>query len=119
MYSRCIATPLAVYAGIKQRVHLKAEDNPILERYYITHSRNPAQADIDGLSKKSSLSERQVLRWFRRRRSQDHPGILKKFREASWRFVFYLLAFIGGLVALYDVSSSYYWESSRPSQPES
>jgi len=46
MYSRCIATPLAVYAGIKQRVHLKAEDNPILERYYITQSRNPAQVNM-------------------------------------------------------------------------
>ncbi|XP_042263802.1 ceramide synthase 2-like isoform X2 [Thunnus maccoyii] len=59
-------------------------------------------ADIDGLSKKSSLSVRKVERWFRRRRSQDRPGVLKKFREASWRFMFYLLAFIGGIVALYD-----------------
>ena len=40
------------------------------------------QADTDGLSKKSNLSVRQVERWFRRRRRQDHPGILKKFREA-------------------------------------
>ncbi|XP_042263828.1 ceramide synthase 2-like isoform X5 [Thunnus maccoyii] len=60
------------------------------------------KADIDGLSKKSSLSVRKVERWFRRRRSQDRPGVLKKFREASWRFMFYLLAFIGGIVALYD-----------------
>uniref|UniRef100_A0A8D0CS03 Ceramide synthase 3b n=1 Tax=Sander lucioperca TaxID=283035 RepID=A0A8D0CS03_SANLU len=102
LFERWIATPIAVSAGIKQRVHLKAEDNPILEHYYITQCRNPAQADIDGLSKKSSLSVRQVERWFRRRRGQDLPGVLKKFREASWRFVFYLLAFIGGIVALYD-----------------
>lgn len=40
------------------------------------------QADIDGLSKKSYLSVRQVERWFRRRRNQDCPGVLKKFREA-------------------------------------
>ncbi|XP_074479818.1 ceramide synthase 2 [Sebastes fasciatus] len=102
LFERWIATPLAVSAGIKQRGRLKADDNPILEHFYVTRCRNPAQADIDGLSKKSSLSVRQVARWFRRRRSQDHPGKLKKFREASWRFVFYLLAFIGGLVALYD-----------------
>ncbi|KAF3833346.1 hypothetical protein F7725_027011 [Dissostichus mawsoni] len=87
---------------IRQRVRLKAEDSPILEHYYISQSRNPVQADIDGLSKKSSLSVRQVERWFRRRRSQDLPGVLKKFREASWRFVFYISAFIGGLIALYD-----------------
>ncbi|XP_044045529.1 ceramide synthase 2 isoform X2 [Siniperca chuatsi] len=102
LFERWIATPLAVSAGIKQSFHLKAEDNPILELYYTTQCRNPAQADIDGLAKKSSLSVRQVERWFRRRRSQDRPGVLKKFREASWRFVFYLSAFIGGIVALYD-----------------
>ncbi|KAK1890815.1 Ceramide synthase 2 [Dissostichus eleginoides] len=102
LFESLIATPLAVSAGIRQRVRLKAEDSPILEHYYISQSRNPVQADIDGLSKKSSLSVRQVERWFRRRRSQDLPGVLKKFREASWRFVFYISAFIGGLIALYD-----------------
>ncbi|KAG7220837.1 hypothetical protein INR49_031576 [Caranx melampygus] len=102
MFERWIATPLAVSAGIRQKVCWKTEDNPVLELYYTSQCRNPAQADIDGLSKKSSLSVRQVERWFRRRRNQDRPGVLKKFREASWRFVFYLAAFIGGIAALYD-----------------
>nr|XP_004568752.1 ceramide synthase 3 [Maylandia zebra]XP_004568753.1 ceramide synthase 3 [Maylandia zebra] len=102
LFERWIATPLAVSAGIKQRVYLKAEENSILEFYYTTQCRNPAQVDIDGLSKKSSLSTRQVECWFRRRRRQDRPGVLKKFTEASWRFVFYLSAFIGGMVALHD-----------------
>uniref|UniRef100_A0A3Q3CLW3 Ceramide synthase 3a n=1 Tax=Haplochromis burtoni TaxID=8153 RepID=A0A3Q3CLW3_HAPBU len=82
LFERWIATPLAVSAGIKQRVYLKAEENSILEFYYTTQCRNPAQVDIDGLSKKSSLSTRQVERWFRRRRRQDRPGVLKKFTEA-------------------------------------
>lgn len=107
LFERWIATPLAASAGIKPRVHMKAEDNPILETYYTTQSRNPPQADVDGLSKKSALTVRQVERWFRRRRSQDRPGTLKKFREASWRFVFYLSAFIGGILALYDKEWSY------------
>uniref|UniRef100_A0A4W5PVI5 Homeobox domain-containing protein n=1 Tax=Hucho hucho TaxID=62062 RepID=A0A4W5PVI5_9TELE len=64
-----------------------------------------SQAVIDGLSKKSGWCVRQVERWFRKRRNQDRPGVLKKFRESSWRFVFYLLALIGGVVSLYDVSS--------------
>uniref|UniRef100_I3K8C0 Ceramide synthase 3 n=1 Tax=Oreochromis niloticus TaxID=8128 RepID=I3K8C0_ORENI len=110
LFERWIATPLAVSAGIKQRIYLKAEENSVLEFYYATQCRNPAQADIDGLSKKSSLSTRQVERWFRRRRRQDRPGILKKFTEASWRFVFYLSAFIGGMVALHDTMlESQYW----------
>ncbi|CAN9506915.1 unnamed protein product [Ophioblennius macclurei] len=102
LFERWIATPLAAIAGITHTAPLKAEKNPILELHYLTRGRNPAQNDIDGLSKKSNLSVRQVERWFRRRRGQDRPGVLKKFREASWRFVFYLSAFIGGIIALYD-----------------
>ncbi|XP_030580065.1 ceramide synthase 2 [Archocentrus centrarchus] len=102
LFERWIATPLAISAGIKQTVCLKAEENSVLEFYYTARCRIPAQADIEGLSKKSSLSVRQVERWFRRRRRQDRPGVLKKFTEASWRFVFYLSAFIGGIVALHD-----------------
>ncbi|XP_075867683.1 ceramide synthase 2 isoform X2 [Nelusetta ayraudi] len=102
VFERWIATPLAASAGIKPRVHLRVEDNPILEAYFTSQSKDPSQADIDGLSKKSALTVRQVERWFRRRRTQDRPGILKKFREASWRFAFYLFAFIGGILALYD-----------------
>ncbi|XP_074522900.1 ceramide synthase 2 [Halichoeres trimaculatus] len=102
LFESWIATPLAECAGIKPRKHLKAEHVSVLEHYYSSQSRNPPQTDMDGLSKKSSLSVRHVERWFRRRRTQDRPAILKKFREASWRFVFYLLAFIGGVVALYD-----------------
>uniref|UniRef100_A0A3Q3WQH5 Uncharacterized protein n=1 Tax=Mola mola TaxID=94237 RepID=A0A3Q3WQH5_MOLML len=102
LFERWIATPVAFSAGIKQRVLLKADSNPILEAYYTTQYKNPTQADIDGLSKKSTLTVRQIDRWFRRRRGQDRPGVLKKFREASWRFVFYLSAFVGGIIALHS-----------------
>ncbi|XP_061102182.1 ceramide synthase 2 [Conger conger] len=102
LFERRIATPIAVSCGIKDKVQQKASHSPILERYFRDHSRNPAQSDIDGLSKKCSCTRRQVERWFRRRRNQDRPGLQRKFREACWRFVFYLSAFIGGLIALYD-----------------
>lgn len=101
-FERWVATPLAVTAGITRRVHVKVEDQPLLEVFYTTQCQSPTQLDVDGLSKKSSLSVRQIQRWFRRRRSQDRPGVLKKFREASWRFVFYLSAFVGGIFALHD-----------------
>nr|XP_061819733.1 ceramide synthase 2 isoform X2 [Nerophis lumbriciformis] len=102
IFERWVATPLAARAGIKSRVNLKPDDNAVLKLYYATRSRNPAQADLDGLSKKSCLSVRQVERWFRRRRAQDRPGVLKKFTEASWRFTFYLASSVGGLLALYE-----------------
>ncbi|XP_035273714.1 ceramide synthase 2 [Anguilla anguilla] len=102
LFERLLATPLAAYCGIKDKVQQRAAHNPVLERYFRNHLRNPTQSDIDGLSKKCSWTRRQVERWFRRRRNQDRPGLQKKFREACWRFVFYLSAFIGGLIALYD-----------------
>uniref|UniRef100_W5N4X9 Ceramide synthase 3b n=1 Tax=Lepisosteus oculatus TaxID=7918 RepID=W5N4X9_LEPOC len=106
VFERLIATPVAKCFGIKDTVRLKAVQNPVLEKYFCSNSKNPTQSEINGLSKKCNWSERQVERWFRRRRNQERPGILKKFREASWRFTFYLSAFIGGLVALYDVSTA-------------
>uniref|UniRef100_A0A8C4ZN53 Ceramide synthase 3 n=1 Tax=Gadus morhua TaxID=8049 RepID=A0A8C4ZN53_GADMO len=81
-FERFIATPCAASLGIKERVHLRVTDNPILELHYLSHTRSPGQSAVDGLSKKSGLSGRQVERWFRRRRNQDRPGVLKKFREA-------------------------------------
>uniref|UniRef100_A0A8C6SSB7 Ceramide synthase 3a n=1 Tax=Neogobius melanostomus TaxID=47308 RepID=A0A8C6SSB7_9GOBI len=64
MFERWIATPLALAAGVKRRVRVQTEENPILENYYCKLSRKPSQADVSGLSKKSGLSVRQVERWF-------------------------------------------------------
>uniref|UniRef100_A0A9R1SH54 Ceramide synthase 3b n=2 Tax=Cyprinus carpio TaxID=7962 RepID=A0A9R1SH54_CYPCA len=102
LYERLIAVPVAEALGVKDKIRMRASHNPILEKYYKTHSKNPTQADIKGVCKKLGWSERQVERWFRRRRNQDRPGLLKKFKEASWRFAFYLCSSFGGVLALYD-----------------
>ncbi|KAG7468134.1 hypothetical protein MATL_G00139420 [Megalops atlanticus] len=102
LFERLIATPVAASFGIREKVQQRAAYNPVLEEHFWSRSRNPAQSEIDGLSKKCSWTRRQVERWFRRRRNQERPGVLRKFREACWRFVFYISAFIGGLIALYD-----------------
>ncbi|KAL6478844.1 hypothetical protein MHYP_G00122770 [Metynnis hypsauchen] len=102
LYERLIAPHIAAALGVKDKLYPNASQNPTLEQFYRTHSKQPSQADVRGLSKKVSWTERQVENWFRRRRNQDRPGVLKKFREASWRFVFYLCAFLGGLLALHD-----------------
>ncbi|KAJ8249467.1 hypothetical protein GJAV_G00235280 [Gymnothorax javanicus] len=107
LFERLIGTPLAASFGIRDTVRHKAVDSIILERHYSSFCKTPTQLEIDGLSKKCGWSRRQVERWFRQRRNQDRPGVLKKFREASWRFAFYLLAFIGGVIALYDKPWSY------------
>ncbi|KAK3571983.1 hypothetical protein QTP86_021345 [Hemibagrus guttatus] len=73
--------------------------------YYTTQEHTlyyTTQKSVMELCRQSGCSEKQLQRWFRRRRNQDRPILIKKFREASWRFVIYLLAFVAGLVALID-----------------
>uniref|UniRef100_A0A2K5ZI74 Ceramide synthase 2 n=1 Tax=Mandrillus leucophaeus TaxID=9568 RepID=A0A2K5ZI74_MANLE len=88
-----VATPLAALLNIKEKTRLRAPPNATLEHFYLTSGKQPKQ---------SGLSGRQVERWFRRRRNQDRPSLLKKFREASWRFTFYLIAFIAGMAVIVD-----------------
>ncbi|XP_029592442.1 ceramide synthase 2 [Salmo trutta] len=102
IFERLVATPLAAVMGVKEKVRLTVSHNPTLESFYCNTTKNPSQSSIDSLCKQTGCSERQVQRWFRRRRNQDRPSLQKKFKEASWRFTFYLLAFIAGLAALID-----------------
>ncbi|XP_062316649.1 ceramide synthase 2 [Osmerus eperlanus] len=102
LFERYIAIPLAGLLGLRDRLHLTAEHNPLLQHYFLTQSQTPTQGNVRALCKKTGWSERRVNIWFRRRRNQDRPGLCKKFCEASWRFVFYLSAFVGGLLSLYD-----------------
>uniref|UniRef100_A0A672KIM3 Ceramide synthase 3b n=1 Tax=Sinocyclocheilus grahami TaxID=75366 RepID=A0A672KIM3_SINGR len=88
LYERLIAVPVAEALGVKDKIRMRASHNPILEKYNKTHSKNNTQ----------------VKRWFRSQRNQDRPGLLKKFKEASWRLAFYLCSCFGGVLALYDVS---------------
>ncbi|XP_014902430.1 ceramide synthase 2 isoform X2 [Poecilia latipinna] len=102
LFERYLATPLANALGIRDKVRLTAEENPTLEKYFYSQTRNPSQADVRSLCKKTGWPERRVEVWFRRKRNQDRPGLRKRFCEASWRCGFYLCAFLGGLLALYD-----------------
>ncbi|MGH0137116.1 UNVERIFIED_CONTAM: hypothetical protein FKN15_036560 [Acipenser sinensis] len=103
VFERFIATQIGKKIfGLRETVRLKASENIVLEKYFITRLKNPSQSDLEGLAKKCNWTVRKVERWFRRRRNQERPSVLKKFREACWRFVFYLSAFIGGFAVLYD-----------------
>ncbi|NWX74223.1 CERS2 synthase, partial [Alca torda] len=101
-FPRYVATPLAGLLNVKEKIRLKATPNAVLEKFYAATTKHPKQADVEMLSKKSGCTVRQVERWFRRRRNQDRPSLLKKFREASWRFTFYLIAFIAGMAVIVD-----------------
>lgn len=102
IFERTVAVSLASLLGVKDKKRVFAAPNPTLESYFHNASKNPTQSSIESLSKHTGCSVRQVQRWFRRRRNQDRPSKVKKFREASWRFTFYLLAFFAGLAVLID-----------------
>ncbi|XP_063109017.1 ceramide synthase 2 isoform X2 [Cavia porcellus] len=97
-----VATPLAALLNVKEKTRLRAPPNATLEHFYQTRGKQPKQVEVELLSRQSGLSGRQVERWFRRRRNQDRPSLLKKFREASWRFTFYLIAFVAGMAVIVD-----------------
>jgi len=102
IFERTVAVPLAALLGVKETVRLSVTPNPTLEAFYSKTTKYPTQSSVESLSSKTGFTKWHVQRWFRRRRNQDRPNLLKKFREASWRFTFYLLAFIAGLYALID-----------------
>lgn len=102
IFERTVGTYLASLLGIKETLRRKATHNSTLESFYCHISKHPPQSSVEDLCKQSGYSEKQLQRWFRRRRNQDRPNLLKKFREASWRFIVYLLAFVVGLIALID-----------------
>lgn len=61
-----------------------------------------SQFQIVKLTKQTELSERQIERWWRRRRAQDKPTTLVKFCENSWRCIYYTYSFIFGCIVMWD-----------------
>ncbi|XP_072924721.1 ceramide synthase 4a isoform X1 [Hemitrygon akajei] len=102
LYERWIAVPLSKQMGVKEKIRRKVPPKPDLEKVYRTQSTCPKESDLLVLAKQCGISLREVKIWFRSRRNQDRPSITQKFCEASWRFAFYLLAFIAGLCMLLD-----------------
>ncbi|OWF56267.1 Ceramide synthase 5 [Mizuhopecten yessoensis] len=81
-YERLLVIPFALYMGLTFKKHYAVEKNPSLEAVYAT-DKYPEQDQVQELSKKTSLTERQIQRWFRHRRSREMPGRMQKFRECS------------------------------------
>lgn len=120
VFERLIAVPFSKYLGVKDRIRIRAPSIPKLEAFYKQNSRQPSQSEAVSLGKQCGLSQRKIQTWFRHRRNQDRPSNTKKFCEASWRFVFYLIAFTGGLGSL--INMPWFWDHKEcwrgyPKQP--
>ncbi|XP_069006640.1 ceramide synthase 4a [Embiotoca jacksoni] len=108
VFERLIAAPLSKYLGVKDRIQIRAPSVPKLEAFYKQNSRQPSQSEVVSLAKQCGISQRKTQTWFKHRRNQDRPSSTKKFCEASWRFVFYLVAFIAGLASL--INTPWFWD---------
>uniref|UniRef100_A0A8B9I6M9 Homeobox domain-containing protein n=1 Tax=Anser brachyrhynchus TaxID=132585 RepID=A0A8B9I6M9_9AVES len=104
IFERTIALPLGRRLGVSNRPRPKAQPNATLEDFYNLVGRTPKEGDLISLAKQNDLPVKKVEAWFRHRRAQDRPRLMKKFCEASWRFIFYFTSFFSGLALLYDVS---------------
>ncbi|KAI2650742.1 Ceramide synthase 2 [Labeo rohita] len=104
VFERVVALPLSWQLGVRDRVRVRVTPVPKLEAFYLQKKQQPSQNDLLLLEKQCGLNQRQIQAWLRQRRNQDRPSNTRKFCEASWRFVFYLIAFSAGLVSLLYVS---------------
>lgn len=93
--------PIGVSLGIKNARPKKAPASPVLEKAYLT-SKRLKHKQLQGLAKQVDMSERQVERWLRLRKSQDKPSTLVKFCENAWRCAYYLFSFVYGINILWD-----------------
>ncbi|KAL4658894.1 ceramide synthase 2-like isoform X2 [Arapaima gigas] len=107
-FERKVALPLGRLLGVQDRRRVQVTQIPKLEAFYTQKSHQPSQSETVALAKHCSLTQRQVEMWFCVRRNQERPTKTKKFCEACWRFVFYLIAFVAGLASLID--KPWFWD---------
>ncbi|NXM26568.1 CERS4 synthase, partial [Oxyruncus cristatus] len=108
LFERTVALPLGRGLGVSDKRRPEVQPNATLEGFYVLLGRTPKKEDLISLAKQSDLPIKKVESWFRHRRAQDRPSLIKKFREASWRFTFYFTSFFSGLALLYD--KPWFWD---------
>ncbi|XP_032087428.1 ceramide synthase 6 isoform X3 [Thamnophis elegans] len=111
LFERFIAKPCALGLKVQANGPQKAQPNAILEKVFTAITKHPDEKRLEGLSKQLDWDVRNIQRWFRQRRNQEKPSILRKFCESLWRFTFYLYIFTYGSRIL--KKSSWLWNTKQ------
>ncbi|XP_076093560.1 ceramide synthase 5-like [Mytilus galloprovincialis] len=98
---RVVVAPIGAYFGFNTKITDGLTENPILEKEY-SKCKTPNSDTILILKKKCELTEREISKWFRKRRRNDKVTDIKKLQDASWHFMFYLIMSWYGLFILWD-----------------
>lgn len=95
--------PVGTSWGIKAKKVYKIADIPELEKAY-NRSKTLPHETIKTLMKKTSLTERQIQIWIRKRYQRDAPSTMQRFCESSWNFVVLSVFGVYGVYALWNKS---------------
>lgn len=104
---RLVFSPIGKSLGIRSTRPRPPTPNAILEVAYRKCHRIDNKK-LRELTKRVDLTEREVERWWRRRRAQDKPTTLIKFCENAWRFLYYASSFGLGVFVLWD--KPWFWD---------
>ncbi|CAL1526690.1 unnamed protein product [Lymnaea stagnalis] len=102
IYESFLIKPLGQWMGLKERKRIYLKDAPVLEAAFKTYRSKVPQDQIMKLVKQTEMTERQIQRWFFKRRILQMPSSMYKFRECSWHVLFYTTSFSYGIYALWD-----------------
>ena len=78
---RFIATPFVRYLGVQDKPSVFVP-NTFCEKVYQTISKSPNAERIEGLTKQLGWTTREVKRWFKNRRQQSKPSLMRKATES-------------------------------------
>jgi len=80
---RFIAGPCVGYLGVKEKPIVFVQ-NTFCEKVYQTISKSPNAERVEGLSKQLGWPTREVKRWFKNRRQQSKPSLMRKATESRY-----------------------------------
>lgn len=110
VWERFVALPIGRRHKLREHPPQPAQPNEELEKTFRKYRKVlPSPDALLELTKRLDWTPRQIERWWRRRRAQSKPSEIQRFKETSWRFLFYLLSFWCGLYILLD--KPWFWET--------